>query len=148
MLATIPDDTWNMLNIQHIIPNSKRWIMQSSPVVAIHCLKDSPTWLKVATTLEKAPNPCPHDSYRFLKFIKFLRSHIFNTQNEKKNQFDGSLKGDISHTSIITSGCIQCYVMRQMSCIQYRNIHCHYSDVTWVPWHLKSLAIQSQQGAN
>ena len=25
MLATIRDDTWNVLNIQHITPNSKRW---------------------------------------------------------------------------------------------------------------------------
>ena len=25
MLATIRDDTWNQLNIQHITPNSKRW---------------------------------------------------------------------------------------------------------------------------
>ena len=37
MLATIRDDTWNMLNIQHITQ------------------KDPPTWLKVATTLEKPP---------------------------------------------------------------------------------------------
>ena len=25
MLATIRDDTWNVLNMQHRIPNSKRW---------------------------------------------------------------------------------------------------------------------------
>ena len=25
MLATIRDDTWNEFNMQHIIPNSKRW---------------------------------------------------------------------------------------------------------------------------
>ena len=36
MLATIHDDSWNMLNTQHIIPNLER------------CLK-------VATTLEKTP---------------------------------------------------------------------------------------------
>ena len=25
MLATIRDDTWTVLNMQHITPNSKRW---------------------------------------------------------------------------------------------------------------------------
>ena len=25
MLAIIRDDTWNVLNIQHITPNAKRW---------------------------------------------------------------------------------------------------------------------------
>ena len=25
MLATIRDDTWNVLNMQHITPHSKRW---------------------------------------------------------------------------------------------------------------------------
>ena len=25
MLATIRDDTWNMLNMQHMIPNSRKW---------------------------------------------------------------------------------------------------------------------------
>ena len=57
MLATIRDDTWNVLNMQHIIPNSKDGIIQTSPVVAINKLKDPPTWLKVATSLE---NPQPH----------------------------------------------------------------------------------------
>ena len=34
----------------------KDGIIQTSPVVAIHrSLKDPPTWLKVATTLEKPP---------------------------------------------------------------------------------------------
>ena len=53
MLATICDDTWNMLNMQIIILNSKKdGIIQASPMVAINRLKDLPTWLKVATTLE------------------------------------------------------------------------------------------------
>ena len=57
MLATIRDDIWKVLNMQHIIPNSKRWIIPSSPVVAIHKSKEPPTWLNVATTLEKPPTP-------------------------------------------------------------------------------------------
>ena len=46
MLATIRDDAWNVHNMQHITPNSTRWD---------GWLKDSSTWLKVATTLEKPP---------------------------------------------------------------------------------------------
>ena len=57
MLAWISDDTWNVHNMQHIIPNSKRWDYSDIPVVAINKLKDPPTWLKVATTLEKPPTP-------------------------------------------------------------------------------------------
>ena len=56
MLATIRDDTWNVFNV-HINPNLKDGIIQSSLVVAINKLKEPPTWLKVATTLKKAPHP-------------------------------------------------------------------------------------------
>ena len=38
MLATIRDDTWNVLSIQHIIPIRKSGIIQTSPVVAINRL--------------------------------------------------------------------------------------------------------------
>ena len=31
MLATIRDDTWSMLNKQHIIPSSKRWDYSDIP---------------------------------------------------------------------------------------------------------------------
>ena len=55
MLATIRDDSQNVLNIQHIIPSSRSQdgIIQTSPVVAINRLKDPSTQLKAATTLEK-----------------------------------------------------------------------------------------------
>ena len=47
MLATIRDDTWNVLNMQHIIPNSKdSVIIQASPLVAMNRLKSTPTWLQ------------------------------------------------------------------------------------------------------
>ena len=55
MVATIRDDTWHVLNIHHITPNSKRWDYSDPPAVAIKRLKDPPTWLKMATTLEKPP---------------------------------------------------------------------------------------------
>ena len=31
MLATIRDDTWNVLNMQHITPKSKRWNYSDIP---------------------------------------------------------------------------------------------------------------------
>ena len=31
-LATIRDDTWNVLNMQHITPNSKRWDYSDIPI--------------------------------------------------------------------------------------------------------------------
>ena len=31
MLARIRDDTWNMLNMQHITPNTKRWDYSDIP---------------------------------------------------------------------------------------------------------------------
>ena len=31
MLATIRDDTWNVFNMQHITPNSKRWDYSDIP---------------------------------------------------------------------------------------------------------------------
>ena len=65
MLAKLRDDTWNMLNMQHIIPNSKRWDF-SDIVVAINKLKDPPTWLKVATTLEN-PSPTHNISVAYCK---------------------------------------------------------------------------------
>ena len=57
MLATIHDETWNVLNMQHIIPNSKRWDYSDIPGSGHKRLKDPLTWLKVATTLQNPPTP-------------------------------------------------------------------------------------------
>ena len=43
MLATIRDDTCNVLNMQHITQIRKDGIIQTSPVPAINILKDPPT---------------------------------------------------------------------------------------------------------
>ena len=51
MLATIRDDTWNVLNMQPALQIRQDGIIQTSPVVA------PPTWVKVATALEKPPTP-------------------------------------------------------------------------------------------
>ena len=92
MLATICDDTWNMLNMQHITQIRKDGTLQTLPVVAIKRLKDLPTWLKVAITLEKAPTPTHLIIEIFYKiFNLFCAPHlIIGRQNiqyvHKKNK--------------------------------------------------------------
>ena len=77
MLATIRDDTWNVLNMQHIIPNSKRWDYSDIPSVAKKRLKDPPTWLKVATTIEKPPTPTqPGQLQKILNCLKPAKGWI------------------------------------------------------------------------
>ena len=44
MLATIRDDTWNVHNIQYIIPNSKRWDYSDIPGGGHIQIKDPPMW--------------------------------------------------------------------------------------------------------
>ena len=57
MLATIRDDTWNVLNMQHITSNSKRWDYSDIPGGKHKKVKDPNTSLKEAFTLEKPPTP-------------------------------------------------------------------------------------------
>ena len=48
MLATIRDDAWNVLNMQHMTPNSKRYDYLDIPGGDTwKWLKESPTWLEV-----------------------------------------------------------------------------------------------------
>ena len=83
MLVWIRDDTWNVHNMQHIIPNSKRWDYS-----AINKLKDPPTWLKVATTLEKPPTPTHwlHQAITWINIdwslVKSSDSHIMAISKE------------------------------------------------------------------
>ena len=51
ILATIHDATSNMLNMQHVTPNLKDGIIETSPAVAIKRLKDH--------HLIKSPQPPP-----------------------------------------------------------------------------------------
>ena len=91
MLATIRDDTWNMLKMQHITPIRKHGIIQISPVMAMKILKDPPTWLKVATTLEKPPPPHPHWLYRINDTLppgRFLTTYaILGLRNNRKCKY-------------------------------------------------------------
>ena len=53
MLPIIRDDTLNVVDMQHITPNSKGKDYSDIPGGGHKRLKDSPTWLKVATALKK-----------------------------------------------------------------------------------------------
>ena len=56
MLATIRDDTWNVLNIQHITPNLKRWDY-SDILGGSHKKIEGPVYmLEGGHHLRKAPN--------------------------------------------------------------------------------------------
>ena len=63
VLATISDDTWNVLSMQSITPILKRWDYSDIPG-GHKRLKDPPTWLKVVITLEKPPAPTHKTSWR------------------------------------------------------------------------------------
>ena len=41
----IHDDTWNVFNMQLIIPNSKKWIIQTSLLVALEIQKAATTYI-------------------------------------------------------------------------------------------------------
>ena len=59
MLATIRDDTWHMLNMQHITPNSKRWDYSDIPGGAHKKIKGLVHMAEGGHHLRKAPNPQP-----------------------------------------------------------------------------------------
>ena len=60
MLATISDDTWNMLNMQHIIQNSKRWDHSDIPGGGHKKIKGHTHVVGGGHHHRKDPNPDPH----------------------------------------------------------------------------------------
>ena len=59
MLATIRDDTWNVLNMQHITPNSKRWDYSDIPGVGHKKIKGPAHIAEDGHRLRIALNPHP-----------------------------------------------------------------------------------------
>ena len=57
MLATIHEDTWKVLNMQHITPNSKSWDYSDMPGGGVWKIK-GPTYLVDGS--HQDPNPHPH----------------------------------------------------------------------------------------
>ena len=60
MLATIRDDTWNVLNIHHIIPNSKRWDYSDIFGGGHEYIKRPVHIIEGDHHLRKAPHPNSH----------------------------------------------------------------------------------------
>ena len=60
MLATIRDDTWNVLNMQHIIPNSERWNHSDTPGGGHKKIKGPAHMVEGGHHFREAPNPHPH----------------------------------------------------------------------------------------
>ena len=59
MLATIRDDNWIVLNMQHIIPNSKRCDYSDIPDGGHKKIKGPTYMVKGGHHLRTAPNPNP-----------------------------------------------------------------------------------------
>ena len=59
MLATIRDDTWNVLNMQHITPNSKRWDYSDIPGGGHKQIKGRAHMVEGGHHLRKSPQPPP-----------------------------------------------------------------------------------------
>ena len=59
MLATIRDDTWNVLNMQHITQNSKRRDHSDIPGGGHKKIKGSAPMVEGGHHLRNVPNPHP-----------------------------------------------------------------------------------------
>ena len=59
MLAIIRDDTWNVLNMEHIIPNSKRSDYSDIPGGGHKYIKGPAHMVEGGHDLRKANNPHP-----------------------------------------------------------------------------------------
>ena len=63
MFATIRNDTWNVLNMQHITPNSKRWDYSDIPDGGLQKIKRPAHMVEGGHHLRKAPDPHPLATY-------------------------------------------------------------------------------------
>ena len=59
MLATIHDDTWNVLNMQHINPNLKKWDYSDIPGGGHKKIEGPAHMVEGGHHLRKARNPHP-----------------------------------------------------------------------------------------
>ena len=64
MSATIRDDTWNVLNIQHTTPNSKRWEYSDTPGGGHKKITGPAHMAEGGHHLRKAPNPFSFSLYK------------------------------------------------------------------------------------
>ena len=66
MLATIRDDTLNVLNMLHITPNSKRWDHSDTHGVPAHMVEIDHHIRKIS----QPPPTHPHDNAAYLLVLK------------------------------------------------------------------------------
>ena len=78
MLATICGATWNVLNMQHIIPNSKRWDYSDIPGGGQKKIEGPTHMAEGAHHLRKAPNPHPPFEFEILHVNHELINHLWN----------------------------------------------------------------------
>ena len=67
MLATFRDDTWNVLNMQHITSNSKRWDYSDTPGGGHTKIKGPAHMTEGGHHLGKAPSPHPQNQIQVLR---------------------------------------------------------------------------------
>ena len=84
MLATIRDDTWNVLNMQYIIPNSKRWDYSDTPGDSHIKIKGPAHMVEGGHHLRKPPNPHPLE---FIKDIPYLEKENDSINKLTLNSF-------------------------------------------------------------
>ena len=82
MLAIIRDDTWNVLNMQHITPNSKRWDCSDIPGGGLKKIKGPAHMVEGGHHLKKSPHPLPTNR-RELDYMS-NRSHTLTPKRTPK----------------------------------------------------------------
>ena len=133
MLATICDDTWSMLNTQHIIPNSKRWIYSdiaggghkssvNKPDPYLHMMSLGHSELTLAGSWYVSINSCsqvdilPEESSTHLDFVGF--SWVGQLHQYLPNGFPSQRAKKCMHV-MTSSWCTYEWIYRQTSNISF-----------------------------
>ena len=81
MLATIRDNTWNVLNLQHKTPNSKGWDYLDTPGGGHEKIKGPAHMVEGDHHLRKVPNPQLPAEWWDLQISRWLTSSIVGVTN-------------------------------------------------------------------
>ena len=84
MLAIIRDDTWNVLNMQHITPNSKRWDYSDTPGGGYKKIKGPAHMVEGGHHLRKAPNTHPRHLNNRITFLASFSDNFYYFYDERK----------------------------------------------------------------
>ena len=83
MLATIRDDTWNVLNVQHIIPNSKRWDYVDIPGGGQKYIKGPAHMVEGGHHLGKSLHPHPQFDTGHTYIFAYKTRKAWNDRKDK-----------------------------------------------------------------